>query len=215
MAQTSTQRAAPRTASPSRNGRSPNRSSNASSRRTARRSAAAVKSVSSRGTARKRSASRARAGRSGTSSRAAVNRSRRSRSPRSSSNGIAGALGSVGKSVGSATQKAGSGVGTAVRKGGAPALVGTAAGIAGGLALGSRISPGRTAKRVPMPKIRAGALKSVANNAQQVGKDIAKAGFRLGVGDVNMEVQSGKRKENRDSPLEVLLKGLTSRRSNR
>jgi hypothetical protein len=49
---------------------------------------------------------------------------------------------------------------------------------------------------------------------QQVGKEIGKAGFRLGVGDVDMEVQRG-RKDNRDSPLEVLLNGLTSRRSKR
>ena len=49
---------------------------------------------------------------------------------------------------------------------------------------------------------------------QQVGKEIGKAGFRLGVGDVNMEVQKG-RKEQRDSPLEVLLNGLTNRRSKR
>jgi hypothetical protein len=57
-------------------------------------------------------------------------------------------------------------------------------------------------------------LKSVAHEVQQVGKEIGKTGFRLGVGDVNMEVQKG-RKENRDSPLEVLLNGLTSRRSKR
>ena len=59
-----------------------------------------------------------------------------------------------------------------------------------------------------------GALKSVVHEAQQVGKEIGKAGFRLGVGDVNMEVQKG-RKEQRDSPLEVLLNGLTNRRSKR
>ena len=59
-----------------------------------------------------------------------------------------------------------------------------------------------------------GPLKSVAHEMQQVGKEIGKAGFRLGVGDVNMEVQKG-RKEQRDSPLEVLLKGLTNRRSKR
>jgi hypothetical protein len=51
---------------------------------------------------------------------------------------------------------------------------------------------------------------------QQVGKEIGKAGFRLGVGDVDMEVQRGRNhKENRDSPLEVLLHSLTSRRSRR
>ena len=60
-----------------------------------------------------------------------------------------------------------------------------------------------------------GTLKSVAHEVQEVGKEIGKAGFRLGVGDVNMEVQKGGRKENRDSPLEVLLQGLTNRRSKR
>ena len=57
-----------------------------------------------------------------------------------------------------------------------------------------------------------GAFKSVVHEAQQVGREIGKAGVRLGVGDVSMEVQSG-RKEQRDSPLEVLLNGLTNRRS--
>jgi hypothetical protein len=67
-----------------------------------------------------------------------------------------------------------------------------------------------------MPSMRNGALKSVANEVQQVGKEIGKAGFRMGVGDVSMEVQSGrKRTDTRDSPLEVLLHGLTARRSKR
>jgi hypothetical protein len=59
-----------------------------------------------------------------------------------------------------------------------------------------------------------GALKSVAREAQHVGKEIGKTGFRMGVGDVDVEVKRG-RKERRDSPLEVLLQGLTSRRSQR
>jgi hypothetical protein len=49
---------------------------------------------------------------------------------------------------------------------------------------------------------------------QQVGKEIGKAGFRLGVGDLDMEVQRG-RKDRHDSPLEVLIHSLTSRRSKR
>jgi hypothetical protein len=95
--------------------------------------------------------------------------------------------------------------------------VGTAAaaGIVGGLALGSRVlSRGRTTGKVPMPNMRGGALKAVTNEVREVGKEISKAGFRLGVGDVNMEVQRGQRsKDTRDSPLEVLLNGLTARRS--
>jgi hypothetical protein len=59
---------------------------------------------------------------------------------------------------------------------------------------------------------RKGPLKSVMKEAQHVGQEIGKAGFRLGVGDVNMEVQRGRNSARRDSPLEVLIKGLTSRR---
>ena len=97
-----------------------------------------------------------------------------------------------------------------------PALVGTAAaaGLAGGLALGARMLSEPEGSRRPGQALAAGAFKSVAHEMQQVGKEIGKAGFRLGVGDVNMEVQRG-RKEKRDSPLEVLLNGLTNRRSKR
>ena len=130
---------------------------------------------------------------------------------------MTGTLTGVGDSIGSAVGKAGDSAGTVARKAGTPALVGTAAaaGLAGGLALGARMLSNRKVTGVPVPMRRGGgALKSVVNEAQQVGKEIGKAGFRLGVGDVNMEVQKG-RKEQRDSPLEVLLKGLTNRRSKR
>jgi hypothetical protein len=141
-------------------------------------------------------------------------------------------LSGVGDSVGTATEKVGGTVSTVAGKVKVPALVGTAAaaGIAGGV-LGSRaLSRNKTTSKVPLanmrgalpnmrgalPNMRGGMLKSVAHEVQEVGKEIGKAGFRLGVGDVSMEVQSGKnRKESRDSPLEVLLKGLTQRRSHR
>jgi hypothetical protein len=72
----------------------------------------------------------------------------------------------------------------------------------------------RRRKVAGIPVGRPTALKSVVREAQQVGKEIGKAGFRLGVGDVNMEVQRGrKNSEKRDSPLEVLINGLTARRS--
>jgi len=98
-----------------------------------------------------------------------------------------------------------------------------AAGLAGGIALGSRMLSRPKTSGVPTGRSRAlkavtgrsGALKSVAREVQEVGKEIGKAGFRLGVGDVSMEVQSGRKKEQRDSPLEVLLHGLTNRRSKR
>ena len=108
-------------------------------------------------------------------------------------------------------------VGTAAQKAKRPALVGTAvAGLAGGIALGARAlsrTKGPSRPRVGMPG-GGKALRSVAHEMQEVGKEIGKAGFRLGVGDVSMEVQKGK-KEQRDSPLEVLLNGLTNRRSKR
>jgi hypothetical protein len=68
-----------------------------------------------------------------------------------------------------------------------------------------------------MPRMNGnGAIKSMASEMQHVGKEIGKAGLRVGIGDVNMEVQKGQRsKDTRESPLEVLLNGLTSRRSRR
>jgi len=96
-----------------------------------------------------------------------------------------------------------------------PALVGTAAaaGLAGGVALGGRMLSRPKVAGIPLRR-RNGTVKSVAHEVQQVGKELGKAGFRLGVGDVNMEVQRG-RKDNRESPLEVLIHSLTSRRSKR
>ena len=122
----------------------------------------------------------------------------------------------IGSSIGSAVEKAGSSVGTVAQRAKTPALVGTAAaaGLAGGVALRSRMLSRPKVAGVPLRR-RNGAFKSVAHEMQQVGKEIGKTGFRLGVGDVNMEVQRGGRKENRDSPLEVLLHSLTSRRSKR
>jgi hypothetical protein len=101
-------------------------------------------------------------------------------------------------------------VGTLAEKAKTPALVGTAAaGLAGGIAFGARMLSRPKRTRAPM-----GAVKSLAHEAQGVGKEIAKTGFRVGVGDVNMEVSTG-RKGRRDSPLEVLLHGLTNRRAKR
>ena len=136
---------------------------------------------------------------------------------------MTGTLTGVGDSIGSAVGKAGDSAGTVAQKAETPALVGTAAaaGLAGGIALGARMLS-RPKGPVPIGRSKAlkavtgrgGAFKSVAHEMQEVGKEIGKAGFRLGVGDVNMEVQKG-RKEQRDSPLEVLLNGLTNRRSKR
>ena len=68
-----------------------------------------------------------------------------------------------------------------------------------------------------IPSGERGRVKSVVREAQHVGKEIGKAGFRLGVGDVDMEVpaEAGRNSSKRDSPLEVLIKGLTARNSPR
>ena len=128
---------------------------------------------------------------------------------------VGSTVGKAGQSVGSTVAKAGQSVGSAAQKAKVPALIGTAAaaGVAGGLALRSRMSPRR--KLVRMPTGRNKPLKSVVREAQHVGKEIGKSGFRVGVGDVSMEVQSGRNSQKRDSPLEVLIKGLTSRHTTR
>jgi len=127
-------------------------------------------------------------------------------------------LNGVGDTVGSAAEKVGGTVSTAADKAKVPALVGTAAaaGIMGGV-LGTRaLSRGKATSKIPTPGMRNGVFKAVAHEVQEVGKEIGKAGFKLGVGDVSMEVQKGKgSKDVRDSPLEVLLHGLTQRRSKR
>jgi hypothetical protein len=59
-------------------------------------------------------------------------------------------------------------------------------------------------------------LRSVANEVGHIGKELGKSGFRLGVGDVDMEVRKGRGgAKQRQSPIEVLLNGLTSQRSGR
>lgn len=138
-------------------------------------------------------------------------------------NGVGDTVGTaaekVGGTVGTAAEKVGGTVGTAAQKAKVPALVGTvgAAGLAGGIALGARmLGNGKRSSRIPVPRMRRGSFKSVAHEMQQVGREITKAGFHVGVGDVSMEVQKGKRsKDTRDSPLEVLINGLTARRSKR
>jgi hypothetical protein len=130
---------------------------------------------------------------------------------------VTGTLAGVGDSIGSAAGKAGNSVGTVAKKAAKPAI-GTvaAAGVAGGLALGARALTRSKGPRRPSVGMPGGgkALRSLAHEMQEVGKEIGKAGFRMGVGDVSMEVQKGK-KDERDSPLEVLLNGLTNRRSKR
>jgi hypothetical protein len=91
--------------------------------------------------------------------------------------------------------KAGDSAGTVARRAGTPALVGTAAaaGLAGGLALGARMLSNQKVAGIPMRR-GSKALKSVVHEMQEVGKEIGKAGFRLGIGDVNMEVTNRRSK---------------------
>jgi hypothetical protein len=167
-----------------------------------------------RGSSRSNRSSNARSSRRPRTSNAQRSSAARSRSTsRRSTNGVTGTITGVGSSIGSVVEKVGDSVGTVAQRAKMPALMGTAAaaGLAGGVALRSRMHPRSKVAGVPMPRNN-GTLRSVAHEMQSVGKEIGKAGFRLGIGDVNVEVQRG-RKEHRDSPLEVLLHGLTSRRS--
>jgi hypothetical protein len=190
--------------------RTPRRRSSAGSARSNRSTA------SRRRTPARRASTRSARGSSSASRSSNVRSSPRSRSSRRSSNGVIDTVSGVGSSIGSTAEKVGSSVGAVAQKMKTPALMGTAAaaGLAGGVALRSRTQP--QSKFAGIPTLRnGGTLRSVAHEVQEVGKEIGKQGFRLGVGDVNMEVQRGGRKGHRDSPLEVLLHGLTSRRSNR
>ena len=205
MAQTKTRRSGSSAGSSRRNGSSPSRGRSPARRAPTRTRAAS----SSRRSSNARSSPRSRSN----ASRAGKARSRSTSRP--STNGVSGAISGIGSSIGSAVGKAGDSVGTVAQRAKTPALVGTAAaaGLAGGVALRSRMLS--RPKLAGIPLKRNGAFKSVAREMQEVGKEIGRTGFRLGVGDVNMEVQRGGRKENRDSPLEVLLHSLTSRRSRR
>jgi hypothetical protein len=128
--------------------------------------------------------------------------SRRKTSPSSNGNrnGLVGTLRGVGSTVGTAAEKAG-----------VPALVGTAtaAAIAGGVAMRSR----STTRGSTMP---ARALRSTADEVAKIGKEVGRAGLRIGVGEVDLEVRkSGGDSKSRQSPIEGLLTALTSRRAAR
>jgi hypothetical protein len=135
---------------------------------------------------------------------------------------------------------AGQTVGTVAKKARGPALVGglTAAGLAGGVALGSRFMGGRSPLHFrngssPVTPVARGAGKGLRKAGKGIGKagkgigkagkgigkageEIGKTGLTIGVGDVTMDLRRG-RKESREgrkqSPVEVLLSGLTSRRA--
>ena len=245
MAQTKT-RSSGRSAGASRsNGNSPARTSNA--RRSNGTSPARAEQFSterspSYGVARRASSQRekrsASTKRASGSTRSRQSRSRGARSgssaSRQSTNGVTGTLTGVGDSIGSAVGKAGDSVGTVAQKAKTPALVGTAAaaGLAGGIALGARMlsrpkvagsdRPVEARQRSPA----GGAFKSVAHECSRWARRSARAGFRLGVGDVNMEVQRGRKEQSRfaargpaarpdEPPLEAPLTRVRDRNGRR
>jgi hypothetical protein len=142
-------------------------------------------------------------------------------------NGVGDSIGTtagkVGESIGSTAGKVGGTIGSAASKAKVPALVGTAAaaGLAGGMALRALGGSSRrpiVGSRRPLigarrPSGGGKILKTVVGEVENAGKQLGKTGVRVGVGDVDMEVRSGNRRRRRsvDSPLEVLLKGLTDR----
>jgi hypothetical protein len=108
-------------------------------------------------------------------------------------------------------------IGSAAEKAAKPALMGTAAAaaIGGGMALRSRSHNRSRTPGLPSMPFNRGTFKSVVEEVEGVGRQIGKSGFQVGVGDVTMELRrdrSRSAKSERQSPLEVLLHGLTSRR---
>jgi hypothetical protein len=133
------------------------------------------------------------------------NRSQSSRSP------VARATGTVREGI----KNAGSALGDASKKAKVPALAAGAglAGLAGGVALASRNS-GKRVLGVAMPTkgVAQGMTKNLAEATRNVGR------FGEGMGSLAAEIRRVREgmaesdAENRRSPIEVVLHGLTSRR---
>ncbi len=120
----------------------------------------------------------------------------------------------IGKAVGSAGKDAGHATGEAARKARIPLLAGGAAiaGTVGGVVLGATRSGGKVlGVKLPAPKRVKIRSSDLAKAAKEVGR------FGENVGDLTTELRrareglaNGNGKHN--SPIEVLLKGLTNRR---
>ncbi len=161
--------------------------------------AKAKKAAGSKRSKPKAASSRAKAG-----SRAKGSRSRSKSGPVKATGE---AIGNVGKDAGQAT-------GEAVRKARIPLLAGGAAlaGTVGGVVLGATRSGGKVlGVKLPAPKRVKIRSKDLAKAAKEVGR------FGENVGDLTTELRrtreglaNGNGKHN--SPIEVLLKGLTNRR---
>ena len=134
---------------------------------------------------------------------------------RSSTNGVSGGLRSVRDAIGDAGEKAGHATGQVARKGKIPLIAGGAAlaGAAGGMALNAARSGGGKILGMKVPKrksvkIRSKDLAKTANDLASFGEQVGavSAGLR------NAQELSGNGDDARNSPLEVLLQGLTRRR---
>ena len=109
-----------------------------------------------------------------------------------------------GSGVAGKAKGAGDSVATAVRSARRPAVVAGAAvaGLAGGLALGSR-----------MPWRRKSTLERVAEAAGQLAREVGSARRQVAATtDDVREIRDQLERANRRSPVEVLLDGLTHRR---
>jgi hypothetical protein len=99
-------------------------------------------------------------------------------------------------------------IGTAANKAKGPLIAGSAAaaGMAAGTVLGSRLQANRRSHVLGVPMPRGSELKSGAKQAARAGQWIA--GMQADVRAVRAQAEQSRR----ESPIEVLLSGLTSRR---
>ena len=99
-------------------------------------------------------------------------------------------------------------VGTAAKKAKAPLVAGgaAAAGLAAGTVLGSKLRANRRSHVLGVPLPRRSELKSGAKHAARAGQWVA--GMQADVRAVRAQAEQSQRQ----SPIEVLLSGLTSRR---
>ena len=115
------------------------------------------------------------------------------------------------RSTGSSDQSldsVGKGVVDAAQRAKVPALVGgcAAAGLAAGAVLGSKLSAHRRPRMLGLPMPRSSELKSSAKQAARAGRWVAD--MQADVRAVREQAEQSRRQ----SPIEVLLSGLTSRR---
>jgi hypothetical protein len=121
--------------------------------------------------------------------------------------------GSAASSVIEKAHEAGDSVATTARRAKTPmlALGATAAGLAGGLALGSRMSPRR--KVLGLPIGRKSGMQRTAEALRDVARELGTATSQVtATADDVREVKDQLDKANRQSPVEVLLDALTHRR---